>query len=128
MEPIQIGILGAAPIAPQALIAPASHVAEVAVYGTATRDVARAQAFAQKHQNEGHIIWTSHRYRLFSTGWAICETVKDDLEKMDGNSGRHQSSNNSPRIVEHPRTEPIHYSFFPFSPLDYIPYGMVCFL
>ena len=22
--------------------------------------------------------------------------------------------------------EPIHYSFFPFSPLDYIPYYMVC--
>ncbi len=67
-------------------------------------------------------------YSFFQQAAAICETVKDDLEKMDGNGGRHQSSNNSPRIVEHPRTEPIHYSFFPFSPLDYIPYRMVCFL
>jgi predicted dehydrogenase len=50
MEPVRIGILGAARIVPQALIKPARQVAEVSVYGIAARDATRARAFAHKHQ------------------------------------------------------------------------------
>ncbi|OBA71141.1 oxidoreductase [Mycolicibacterium elephantis] len=46
---VRIGILGAARIAPAALIKPAKRNAEVAVVATAARDVARAQQFATKH-------------------------------------------------------------------------------
>lgn len=47
--PVRIGILGAARIAPLALINPARGNAEVMVAAVATRDVSRAQAFAAKH-------------------------------------------------------------------------------
>src|SRR5690348_6622095 len=50
MKQIQIGVLGAARIVPPALIKPAHQVPEVTVYGIAARNVARAHAFAQKHQ------------------------------------------------------------------------------
>lgn len=50
MEKVRIGILGAARIVPTALIRPARQVAEVTVVGVAARDVARAQAFAQKQR------------------------------------------------------------------------------
>lgn len=46
---IRIGILGAARIAPLALIHPANENPEVAVVAVAARDVARAQTFAAKH-------------------------------------------------------------------------------
>ncbi len=49
METLRIGILGAARIAPQALIKPARQVAEVTVSGVAARDATRARAFAHKH-------------------------------------------------------------------------------
>jgi predicted dehydrogenase len=49
MEPVRIGVLGAARIVPSALIKPAQQVAEVTVAGIAARDTARAQAFARKH-------------------------------------------------------------------------------
>lgn len=49
MEPVRIGILGAARIVPSSLIKPAQQVAEVTVAGIAARDSARAQAFARKH-------------------------------------------------------------------------------
>ena len=49
MGPLRIGILGAARIAPQALIRPARVVAEAEVVAVAARDEARAQRFAQKH-------------------------------------------------------------------------------
>jgi predicted dehydrogenase len=49
MSPLRIGILGAAQIAPMALIRPARQVAEVSVSAVAARDSARAQAFAKKH-------------------------------------------------------------------------------
>jgi predicted dehydrogenase len=47
--PLRIGILGAARIAPMALIRPARGVPDVAVTAVAARDVARARAFAAKH-------------------------------------------------------------------------------
>jgi predicted dehydrogenase len=46
---LRIGILGAARIAPQALIKPAEGNGEVLVAAVAARDVSRAQAFAAKH-------------------------------------------------------------------------------
>jgi len=46
---LRIGILGAARIAPMALIRPARRVPEVAVTAVAARDAARARAFAAKH-------------------------------------------------------------------------------
>jgi predicted dehydrogenase len=48
--PLKIGILGAATIAPMALIRPARKVAAVQVAAVAARDPARAQAFARKYQ------------------------------------------------------------------------------
>jgi predicted dehydrogenase len=47
--PLRIGVLGAARIAPMALIAPAKGNVEVSVAAVAARDVARARAFAAKH-------------------------------------------------------------------------------
>jgi predicted dehydrogenase len=47
--PLRIGILGAARIAPMALIAPARRYLEAAVSGIAARDPVRAAAFAAKH-------------------------------------------------------------------------------
>jgi predicted dehydrogenase len=47
--PIRIGILGAAKIAPPALIRPARQVDEVEVAAVAARDRARAERFAAKH-------------------------------------------------------------------------------
>ena len=47
--PIQVGILGAARIAPLALINPARANSEVVVAAVAARDVSRAEAFAAKH-------------------------------------------------------------------------------
>ena len=47
--PLRIGILGAARIAPQALIKPAAGHPEVEVVAVAARDRAKADAFATKH-------------------------------------------------------------------------------
>src|SRR5215468_471852 len=47
--PLRIGILGAARIAPMALIRPARAVPEAAIVAVAARDPARARAFAAKH-------------------------------------------------------------------------------
>jgi predicted dehydrogenase len=47
--PVRIGILGAASIAPSAVITPAEGNGEVVVAAVAARDGARAQAFAAKH-------------------------------------------------------------------------------
>lgn len=46
---MRIGVLGAARIAPLALLKPARENAEVVVAAVAARDVSRAQAFADKH-------------------------------------------------------------------------------
>jgi predicted dehydrogenase len=46
---LRIGILGAAKIAPPALVRPAGAVAEVEVTAVAARDPGRADAFARKH-------------------------------------------------------------------------------
>ena len=48
-RPLRIGVLGAARIAPTALIRPAREVAGVEVAAIAARDVARAQKFAARH-------------------------------------------------------------------------------
>jgi predicted dehydrogenase len=48
-RPLRIGILGAARIAPMALVRPAREVAGVEVAAVAARDSARAQKFATKH-------------------------------------------------------------------------------
>lgn len=47
--PVRFGILGAARIAPMALITPARRVAEAEIAAVAARDVAKARAFAAKH-------------------------------------------------------------------------------
>jgi predicted dehydrogenase len=47
--PLRIGVLGAAKIAPMALIRPAKQVPEVKVAAVAARDPARADAFARRH-------------------------------------------------------------------------------
>jgi predicted dehydrogenase len=47
--PLRIGILGAARIAPMALIRPARSVPEVRVAAVAARDATRARTFADKH-------------------------------------------------------------------------------
>jgi predicted dehydrogenase len=49
VPPVRIGVLGAARIAPAALIAPARRVDDVVVVAVAARDPARAKAFAAKH-------------------------------------------------------------------------------
>jgi predicted dehydrogenase len=46
---LRIGVLGAARIAPNALLKPAREVPEVTVAAVAARDPARARAFARKH-------------------------------------------------------------------------------
>ena len=48
-EPLRVGILGAARIAPTALLQPARRVGEATVVAVAARDAARAQAFATRH-------------------------------------------------------------------------------
>ena len=48
-DPLRLGILGAARIAPMALIRPARQVPEAVVAAVAARDPARARAFAAKH-------------------------------------------------------------------------------
>jgi len=49
MPPLRIGVLGAARIAPAALLKPARRLEEVEVVAVAARDRAKAQAFADKH-------------------------------------------------------------------------------
>lgn len=49
LKPLKFGILGAAKIAPSALIIPAKTHPEVVVYAVAARSLAKAQAFAKKH-------------------------------------------------------------------------------
>jgi predicted dehydrogenase len=49
MAPLRIGVLGAARIAPSALIKPARRVDEVEVVAIAARDRAKAEKYAQKH-------------------------------------------------------------------------------
>ena len=49
MEQVRIGVLGAARIAPMALVAPAKQVPEVVVEAVAARDPERARTFAAKH-------------------------------------------------------------------------------
>jgi predicted dehydrogenase len=49
MTPLRLGILGAARIAPMALVRPATHVPEATVLAVAARDPERARRFAAKH-------------------------------------------------------------------------------
>ncbi|MCC6458606.1 MAG: Gfo/Idh/MocA family oxidoreductase [Caldilineaceae bacterium] len=49
-HPLRIGILGAAKIAPRAILAPARSTADAAVVAIAARDSQRGSAFAQRHQ------------------------------------------------------------------------------
>lgn len=49
VKPLSIGILGAAKIAPKALIEPARRRSDVAVVAVAARDPARARAYAAEH-------------------------------------------------------------------------------
>ncbi|HUD17023.1 MAG TPA: Gfo/Idh/MocA family oxidoreductase [Acidimicrobiales bacterium] len=58
MATVRIGILGAARIAPSALIKPARHAHDVEVVSVAAREPERAQAFAHKH----HIAGTHPSY------------------------------------------------------------------
>lgn len=47
--PLKFGILGAAAIAPAALVLPAKSHPEVELYAVAARDITRAERFAKKH-------------------------------------------------------------------------------
>jgi predicted dehydrogenase len=49
LTPLRIGVLGAARIAPMALIRPARSVPDVRIAAVAARDETRARAFAEKH-------------------------------------------------------------------------------
>jgi predicted dehydrogenase len=49
VDPVRIGILGAARIAPAAVIAPARAIPEAEVVAVAARDPERAEAFAREH-------------------------------------------------------------------------------
>src|SRR5436190_23731092 len=49
MAPVRIGVLGAAKIAPAALIKPARKLDEIDVSAIAARDRAKAESFAAKH-------------------------------------------------------------------------------
>ncbi|HYR96065.1 MAG TPA: Gfo/Idh/MocA family oxidoreductase [Candidatus Binatus sp.] len=51
--PLRIGILGAARIAPMALVAPARRVREATVVAVAAREVERARRFADRHDIPG---------------------------------------------------------------------------
>ena len=51
-KPLKIGILGAARIAPSAIVAPA-HATGHRLVAVASRDIKKAQEFAEKHQVEG---------------------------------------------------------------------------
>lgn len=48
-DPLRIGVLGAAAIAPMALVRPARDVPDACVHAVAARDVGRARSFAEKH-------------------------------------------------------------------------------
>jgi predicted dehydrogenase len=50
VKPIKFGVLGAAAIAPSALIYPVKSHPEAVVYAVAARDKARADAFAKKYK------------------------------------------------------------------------------
>lgn len=54
MTPLRIGLLGAAKIAPEAVIYPAQVVPAVAVTAVAARDGERAAEFARRHHIPGH--------------------------------------------------------------------------
>ncbi|KAG2155904.1 NAD(P)-binding protein [Suillus bovinus] len=47
--PLKVGLLGAAAIAPHALVMPAKTHPEVELYAVAARDITRAETFAKKH-------------------------------------------------------------------------------
>src|SRR6185369_14987767 len=49
MDTLRIGILGAARIAPSAVIKPANNVDEATIGAVAARDRSKADAFASKH-------------------------------------------------------------------------------
>jgi predicted dehydrogenase len=49
VQTLRIGILGAAAIAPQAIVKPARECPEVTVAGVAARDRQRAEEFAARH-------------------------------------------------------------------------------
>lgn len=49
-NPLRMGILGAAAIAPAAVIRPARHIPGIAITAIAAREPARARAFAAKHR------------------------------------------------------------------------------
>ena len=50
--PLKIGILGAARIAPSAIVAPA-HATGHRLVAVASRDIKKAEEFAKQHQVEG---------------------------------------------------------------------------
>ncbi|MCH2185625.1 Gfo/Idh/MocA family oxidoreductase [Myxococcota bacterium] len=65
---MRIGILGAARIAPRALVDPGKEMDEVEVYAVASRDIDRAEAFSQEHSVP----------RVFSSYEALCASTEVD--------------------------------------------------
>ena len=48
-KPLRVGILGAAAIAPQAIIVPCSYLENISIQAIAARDISKAKAFATKY-------------------------------------------------------------------------------
>ena len=65
---MRIGILGAARIAPRALVDPGKELNEVEVYAVASRDLARAEAFSEEHRVP----------RVFSSYEELCASTEVD--------------------------------------------------
>lgn len=70
-KPLKFGILGAAAIAPAALILPARSHPDVIVYAVAARSKAKAESFAKKHDIEksyegyqGMLLWYILAYSI----------------------------------------------------------------
>lgn len=80
-QPLRVGILGAAPIAPTAVVRPARALPEVEVVAIASREPARARRFAARHQSP-----TVHEPFDALLGDRRVEAVDDPTP--DGRTGR----------------------------------------
>lgn len=71
LKPLKFGILGAANIAPPALIFPAKSHPEVVVYAVAARDIVRARKFAKKWGIEKAYEGYQGEWFLFPLGFEL---------------------------------------------------------
>lgn len=78
-SPIKFGILGAANIAPNALITPVSNHPEAVVYAVAARAKEKAETYAKKHGIE-QVYYGANAYQGESIDSTRIECLADDLE------------------------------------------------